>query len=79
MARARKTVRARRQSSKGGLPRWWPFAAAGLLLRVLCPAWLALPLHRWIDEPQSRLLGLGAAGIGIFAGVVSHRIKPKFS
>ena len=47
--------------------RWWPWAAVGCLLLVLCLGWFLLPLREWIAALQSWLLGLGLWGILIFA------------
>jgi uncharacterized membrane protein YdjX (TVP38/TMEM64 family) len=46
--------------------RWWPWAAIGLLLLVLCLGWFLLPLRGWIESLQSWLLGLGLWGVLIF-------------
>src|SRR5438477_5562689 len=46
--------------------RWWPWAAVGLLLLVLCLGWFLLPLREWIEALQSWLLGLGLSGVMIF-------------
>jgi uncharacterized membrane protein YdjX (TVP38/TMEM64 family) len=46
-------------------PRWWPWAAVGFLLLVLCLGWF-LPLREWIEALQSWLLGLGLTGVLIF-------------
>jgi uncharacterized membrane protein YdjX (TVP38/TMEM64 family) len=40
------------------------------MLLALCLGWLALPLQQWIDDLQSWLLGLGAAGFAIFAVIL---------
>ena len=58
----------RRQPDQAGKkwPRWWPWAAGGLLLLVLCLGWFLLPLREWIGALQSWLLGLGLTGVLIF-------------
>ena len=48
-------------------PRWWPWAAIGVLLLVLCLGWFLLPLREWIEALQSWLLELGLTGMLIFA------------
>ena len=58
----------RRQPDQAGKkwPRWWPWAAVGVLLLVLCLGWFLLPLREWIEALQSWLLGLGLTGVLIF-------------
>jgi uncharacterized membrane protein YdjX (TVP38/TMEM64 family) len=58
----------RRQPDQAGKkwPRWWPWAAVGFLLLVLCLGWFLLPLREWIEALQSWLLGLGVTGVLIF-------------
>jgi uncharacterized membrane protein YdjX (TVP38/TMEM64 family) len=58
----------RRQPDQAGkkCPRWWPWAAGGFLLLVLCLGWFLLPLREWIEALQSWLLGLGLTGVLIF-------------
>src|SRR6201987_4013987 len=60
---------ARRQPDQAGKKRlrWWPWAAIGFLLLVLCLGWFLLPLREWIEALQSWLLGLGLTGVLIFA------------
>jgi hypothetical protein len=52
------------------LPRWWPWAAVGFLLLVLCLGWFLLPLREWIEALQSWLLGLGLWGVLIFISIL---------
>jgi uncharacterized membrane protein YdjX (TVP38/TMEM64 family) len=58
----------RRQPDQAGKkwPGWWPWAAGGFLLLVLCLGWFLLPLREWIEALQSWLLGLGLRGVMIF-------------
>ena len=50
--------------------RWWPWAAGGFLLLVLCLGWFLLPLREWIEALQSWLLGLGVWGVLIFTMIL---------
>jgi uncharacterized membrane protein YdjX (TVP38/TMEM64 family) len=50
--------------------RWWPWAAVGFLLLVLCLGWFLLPLREWIEALQSWLLGLGLWGVLIFTMIL---------
>ena len=50
--------------------RWWPWAAVGLLLLLLCLGWFLLPLREWIEALQSWLLGLGLWGVMIFTMIL---------
>src|SRR6516162_11023039 len=52
------------------LPRWWPWAAVGLLLLALCLGWFLLPLREWMEALQSWLLGLGLWGVLIFTSIL---------
>jgi hypothetical protein len=60
----------RRQPDQAGKkwPRWWPWAAVGFLLLVLCLGWFLLPLREWIEALQSWLLGLGLTCAGVAWG-----------
>ena len=57
------------QAAKKG-PRWWPWAAVGFLVLVLCLGWFLLPLREWIEALQSWLLGLGLWGVLIFISIL---------
>jgi uncharacterized membrane protein YdjX (TVP38/TMEM64 family) len=57
------------QEAKEGR-RWWPWAAVGLLLLVLCLGWFLLPLREWIEALQSWLLGQGLWGVMIFTMIL---------
>ena len=50
--------------------RYWPWIVFGLVLLVLCLAWLLLPLRAWMDALQSWFVGRGASGVAIFALVL---------
>jgi uncharacterized membrane protein YdjX (TVP38/TMEM64 family) len=50
--------------------RWWPWAAVGFLLLVLCLGWFLLPLREWIEALQSWLWGLGLLGVLIFMSIL---------
>jgi len=50
--------------------RYWPWIVFGLVLLVLCLAWLLLPLRAWMDALQSWFVGRGAWGVAIFALVL---------
>jgi uncharacterized membrane protein YdjX (TVP38/TMEM64 family) len=50
--------------------RWWPWAAVGVLLLVLCLGWFLLPLREWIEALQSWLWGLGLLGVLIFMSIL---------
>jgi uncharacterized membrane protein YdjX (TVP38/TMEM64 family) len=64
------TERRRRRPHTGDWRGWWPWVIAATVLLVLGVGWLALPLHRWIDDLQAWLLGWGAGGAWIFAVIL---------
>ena len=49
---------------------WVPWIVFALVLLGLCLGWLLLPLREWMDALQKWLLGLGAAGVVIFAAML---------
>jgi len=63
------TVR-RQDQTENKWGRWWPWAAVGFLLLVLCLGWFLLPLREWIDALQSWLWGLGLLGVLIFMSIL---------
>jgi len=63
------TVR-RQDQTENKWGRWWPWAAVGFLLLVLCLGWFLLPLREWIDALQSRLWGLGLLGVLFFMSIL---------
>src|SRR5215472_12133226 len=63
------TVR-RQDQTENKWGRWWPWAAVGFLLLVLCLGWFLLPLREWIEALQSWLWGLGLLGVLIFMSIL---------
>jgi len=63
------TVR-RQDQTENKWGRWWPWAAVGFLLLVLCLGWFLLPLREWIDALQFWLWGLGLLGVLIFMSIL---------
>jgi uncharacterized membrane protein YdjX (TVP38/TMEM64 family) len=59
----------RRFVSNRDRPRAWIRIAFGVVAAALCLGWLVLPVGEWITAFQRSVLGLGAAGVAIFAGV----------
>jgi uncharacterized membrane protein YdjX (TVP38/TMEM64 family) len=59
----------RRFLSNRDRPRAWIWIAFGVAAAALCLGWLVLPVGEWVTASQRSVLGLGAAGVAIFAGV----------
>jgi uncharacterized membrane protein YdjX (TVP38/TMEM64 family) len=50
-------------------PRTWIWIAFAVVTVTLCLGWLVFPVGEWVVAFQGSLLGLGAAGVAIFAGL----------
>ena len=67
MIKRKRRVSSKKSSgqTKKDLKRWWPWAAFGLFLLLMCLVWFLLPLRQCIEDLQSWLLGLGVWGVAI--------------
>jgi uncharacterized membrane protein YdjX (TVP38/TMEM64 family) len=51
-------------------PVWaWAWIALGVLIAALCISWLMLPVGDWAEAMRHWIIGLGAYGIAIYAGI----------